>query len=279
MEQRKVLNREDSLTAALGFGGALPRIISLVGAGGKTTTMYRLADELAGQGKRVLVTTSTHIRIPESGRVCPVAHVSELSPASWGDGLILTAGTPVPAKEDPTAETPVPAKEDPTAGTPVSAAEKFSMPGGLGEEAQMERLLRFVDVILIEADGAKRMPLKVPEEWEPVIVPQTGLVIACAGLGCIGRTFAESCFRFDAKGGFIGKNREDRVEPEDVALILMDSRGSRKGLAGRYYCVVLNQVDGEKERAAAEKVLWALPASISAHAVMTSYRETERGTA
>ncbi len=265
MEQKQVLNREDSLTAALGFGGALPRIISLVGAGGKTTTMYRLADELAGQGKRVLVTTSTHIRIPRSGRVCPIAHVGELSPASWGDGLILTAGAPVSTAGDPTAGTP-------------AVAEKFSMPDGLGEEAQMERLLGFVDVILIEADGAKGMPLKVPEEWEPVIVPQTGLVIACAGLGCIGRTFAESCFRFDTKGGFIGRSREERVEPEDVALILMDSRGSRKGLAGRYYRVVLNQADGEKERADAEKVLWALPGSISAHAVMTSYRETERGT-
>ena len=36
-------------------------LISLVGAGGKTTTMYTLASELAAQGKRVVTTTTTNI--------------------------------------------------------------------------------------------------------------------------------------------------------------------------------------------------------------------------
>ena len=46
-----------SLMAALGFEKKeqLPRIISLVGGGGKTTTIYQLADELSEQGLRVLI--------------------------------------------------------------------------------------------------------------------------------------------------------------------------------------------------------------------------------
>src|SRR5579864_1619635 len=40
-------------------------LISIVGAGGKTTTMYTLAAELAQQGKRIVTTTTTNIYIPE----------------------------------------------------------------------------------------------------------------------------------------------------------------------------------------------------------------------
>ena len=39
-------------------------VISFVGAGGKTTAMYRLGHELADQGWRVITTTTTMIRPP-----------------------------------------------------------------------------------------------------------------------------------------------------------------------------------------------------------------------
>ena len=38
-----------------------PLVIALAGGGGKTTSMGVLAREVAGWGRRVLVTTSTHI--------------------------------------------------------------------------------------------------------------------------------------------------------------------------------------------------------------------------
>src|SRR2546421_7535768 len=42
-------------------------LISIVGAGGKTTTMYTLASELAQQGNRVITTTTTNIYFPKQG--------------------------------------------------------------------------------------------------------------------------------------------------------------------------------------------------------------------
>lgn len=42
-------------------------IISLVGGGGKTTTLYMLANELKNKNKKVLVTTTTAIYSPERG--------------------------------------------------------------------------------------------------------------------------------------------------------------------------------------------------------------------
>ena len=42
-------------------------LANIVGAGGKTTTMYTLASELAQRGKRVITTTTTNIFFPQKG--------------------------------------------------------------------------------------------------------------------------------------------------------------------------------------------------------------------
>ena len=59
--------------------GIAPGLTAIIGSGGKTTLLFRLAQELARKG-RVIVTTTTHIRQPEDfpfalraagqGRVC-----------------------------------------------------------------------------------------------------------------------------------------------------------------------------------------------------------------
>ena len=51
---------------------------------------------------------------------------------------------------------------------------------GLSEE-EYRKLKTQCDVLLVEADGAKRKPLKVPAEHEPVIPEDTDMVIGIAG--------------------------------------------------------------------------------------------------
>ena len=46
------------------------------------------------------------------------------------------------------------------------------------------------DYVLVEADGAKRFPLKAPAAHEPVIPDETRLVIAVAGLSGVGKNDA-----------------------------------------------------------------------------------------
>lgn len=296
-----------SLTRALMPSGSLPAVISLVGAGGKTTTMYQLADELAEQGKRVLVTTTTHIQCPGEGEgpYARIRHIREVRDLSW-TGNILTVGKWVRPEEESgraTAGGGVEASGRATAGDGVkpskgaiagegveasgsvmvsegsgtlsgdsgAAQGKLGMPDGLGDPEAMEELMGCVDVVLIEADGAKLLPAKVPEAWEPVIIPQTGMVIACAGLGALGQTFRDACFRFATAGGWLRREAEDPIEPEDLALILMDERGSHRQVAGRYYRIVLNQADGETRKAQAAQVLAALPVTMQQGCVITSY--------
>ena len=147
---------------------------------------------------------------------------------------------------------------------------KLTMPEDLGEQSVMQKLLKQFDVILIEADGSKRLPLKVPSETEPVLVPQTGLIIACAGLTAAGNQFGDTCFRFSSHGSWLHRNVDDAIGAEDMALILMDERGSRKGVNGRYYRVLLNQADTEKEKRLAEKIAGMLPLNLQTGCVRTT---------
>ena len=64
-------------------------IISFVGAGGKTTWMYRMAEYYSARGYRVLVTTTTHIWIPEGN-----GWVKSLEEAEnkWNKGEYVVVG-------------------------------------------------------------------------------------------------------------------------------------------------------------------------------------------
>lgn len=247
-----------SLTHALGIEGQVPKVISFVGAGGKTTTMYQLADELAEQGLKVLVTTTTHIRRPEHGLTAFVEDIREIHGTEW-KGNILTAGKLLRGQAD-------------GAGTGASQAQdKLEMPAGLDDAAVVASLYEAVDVILIEADGAKGYPLKVPADYEPVLLPQTELVIACAGLDAVGQSFGSSCFRLEQEGSWLRRTAGDTVEPDDVALILMDERGSRRYVSELPYKIVLNKADTKEAGEAAARIVQSLPVMLQPACVLTAY--------
>lgn len=244
------LREKISLTEALGYPDIkqMPRIISLVGGGGTTTTMKCLSEELAEKGFRVLMTTTTHIGTPKEGQVCKAEHAKELLNVVWEENIL-------------------------TAGRSEETGDKLKMMEGLSDPEVLEKLLQQTDFILIEADGAKMLPLKIPADHEPVFLPQTGLVIACVGLSSVGKRFGETCFRFEQKGSWLMRQADDAVTPEDIALILMDQRGSRKNLDGRYYKIILNQADGEAERGYARKIIGALPMTLQQNVVVTHYKK------
>lgn len=262
--EKQIFEETDSILAALGFADwrTLPRVVSIVGAGGKTSTMYDLAEELAAKGARILITTSTHIAKPEQYRTEVIPKLADLDAVSYAGALRNPGGFILAAGKQ--AENP-------------DNAWKLAMSEDLGEERVMKRLLSQFDVILIEADGAKRLPLKVPSETEPVLIPQTGLIIACVGLTAGGRQFGDSCFRFASHGGWLHKEAQDVIGAEDMTLLLMDERGSRKGVDGRYYRILLNQADTKAEQKLSEKVASMLPGNLQSGCARTT-RKRRRNT-
>lgn len=227
-EQQGKLIPQTSLLHVLELPDRPHLVISLVGAGGKTSTMYQLADELAAEGKRVIVTTSTHIFCPEDRQVVLTDRAEAVIPF-LSPGQVVIAGQPAP--------------EHKLRGLPPQ---------------ELKRLAAEADVLLIEADGAKCLPLKVPRDGEPVLIEETHVVIACAGLDSIGQTFEKACFRYGTDGSWVrgaGAERTDVIAPCDVARILTDERGFRKGVGDREYRIVLNKADDEECKTKAAEVI------------------------
>lgn len=93
-----------------------------------------------------------------------------------------------------------------------------------------EELRRAADVVLVEADGAKRLPLKAPAEYEPVIPSCTDAVAAVAGMDAVGQAVGAVCHRPERVCALLGAGAEHVLTPADAALLLASPQGGRKGV-------------------------------------------------
>lgn len=265
-----------SLLLALGFSARnFPAVCALTGGGGKTTTLFRLADELVWGGKRVLVTTSTHFQClyPEGAYLAE--NSGEITRESWS-GPVLTVGRPLGGPHGPGGARPEAAAF--TDGAGISGSPKLAMPLGLADAAETDRLLGLCDVILYEADGSRHHPAKVWRAGEPVILPRTELVITCLGLSAFGRPLRDVCFRFETEGGFLRRPDgvppapEDLFDADTAVQILADPRGAAGSVPpGAAYRILLNQADNSEELTHAAGLAGRLPEALRENCAATAY--------
>jgi probable selenium-dependent hydroxylase accessory protein YqeC len=138
----------------------LPQIISLVGAGGKTSIMFDLAKAFKQHQLRVLVTTTTKIYFPE--------------PYLYDDLFYVK----------------IPDFFSPQSKSITVAGSSFDQSTNkiIGFDFKtIQQLVSMFDVVLIEADGSKQKDLKYPKNDEPLIHPDSTLVIGVIGLNCLGK--------------------------------------------------------------------------------------------
>ena len=200
--------------------------VAFTGGGGKTSLIFGLAEKFSGQGKRVIVTTTTHMAWePER----PFAEAEDVSGVCR---LIEQYGYVIAAHHK--------------AGQP-----KISGP----EKEILEKLPGFCDLLLVEADGSKRLPLKVPAQWEPVIPEIADIVVGVIGLDCLGKKIADTAHRPEDVAGFLGENVEDIVTWENVAKIAVAKTGLQKGVGKRRFLVYLNKADVLESLDPAEKIV------------------------
>ena len=100
------------------------RCICAVGAGGKTSLLYELAEEYRQEGKRVLLTTTTKMYLPEKDGVLD-GTAEEIKEKLERDGFAV-------------------------AGSVFSEEKMGSLP-----KAVFDEVFSFADVVLVEADGSK----------------------------------------------------------------------------------------------------------------------------
>ena len=195
---------QNSITDALQLNLPGHAVISVVGAGGKTSLIFAWARELAADGKQVIITTTTHMYRPE--------RMEE-------DGIKVIAADDL---ERPDKLTALPA----------------DVLAGLRETA---------DVILIEADGSRRMPLKWPGDNEPAIPDYTDITVCVAGLSALGRRTTDVIFRADELPDTL---KRETVDMNLMHAMLSSRIGGQKGVRGEFR-VFLNQVDDDIDRLAA----------------------------
>ena len=199
------------------------RIISLIGGGGKTSCMYQLAKEYAAMGKKVLLTTSTHILVPPPQEV-PILFYYPVSTEQLSDAFTRFSIIAVGAKDKPGKLSSVP-------------------------PAFFQKALETADVILCEADGAKMLPIKAPASHEPAIVPESDVIIILAGLSCLHKPLKDVCHRKDLAARLLSVPPSTPLGIQEVASLIIDSNGLMKGLyeEKEKVRIFLNQADTKEQ--------------------------------
>ena len=136
--------------------------------------------------------------------------------------------------------------------------------------------MQLADIVLIEADGSRRMPCKAPASREPVLLPECDTVLAVAGLSALGRPLREVCFRLDEACALLHTAPDVPLTPELLAALLASEAGGRKLVGERAFCAVLNQADDPARRALGETTRTILWERYHVQSVLTHFAKGER---
>lgn len=201
-------------------------VIALVGAGGKTTLMFRLAQDLCDQGQRVVTTTTTRV------------YVSQMAAAPYC--IVSTDAESIlhrlPRLLERHRHVFVGRTTDETTQKVIGVE-----PGLVDQMARLSAL----DTVIVEADGARGRGLKAPAEHEPVIPDSTTVLVPLAGLEVIGQPLDDAhTHRPERIASLVGVEPGSVVTPEIVSAVLAHPRGGRLGAPTAARVVpFLNQAD------------------------------------
>jgi molybdenum cofactor cytidylyltransferase len=198
------------------FGIARGDVVSLIGAGGKTSTMVALGYELAEMGWRVLATTTTRIgqnQLDFFPQIAPYkTNTHKLSNLLNEHRFVFLYDE-------------------------VRSGKVYGSPS---EWIPMLLDSTDSDVLLVEADGARGLPLKAPFSHEPVIPTETSLVIPVASMSALGQPLDDEHV-YNAKAiieryGFI---EGSRVKSPWLAQVVRDEELGLRGVPPKARVIAL----------------------------------------
>jgi probable selenium-dependent hydroxylase accessory protein YqeC len=217
------------------------RSVALVGAGGKSSLMYALAQEMVARHEKVVTTTTTKILPPKSDE------------SPW---LILL-------EDDPELTSLATHLSE---WGHVTVAQSLDHSSRKLQGVSADTIKRCLDVavrVLIEADGAAGRPIKAPERWEPVIPDFVDLVIPVVGLDSIGKPATEEwVFRLERFLSVTGLGPGEIIKPNAVGRLLSHPEGALRGVPRTARIVpFLNKLDllksGADEKETVEAIITA----------------------
>ena len=157
----------------------------------KVLLLTQLQSGAAIRGKKALVTTTTHIFRPQDEFL---AMNEKQLQEIWAAGHWAVIGA-----------------------TEEKDQQKLKMP----EIDWMRQAMELSDLVLSEADGSKRLPCKVPADHEPVLLPESDIVVAVLGLSALGRSLKECCFRLEKAKKLLSADENHLLTEKDMAAIFV----------------------------------------------------------
>lgn len=137
--------------------GPFPCVVAVAGSGGKTSLIGKLADEGKQRNCRVAVLTTTRIRVP---------YTFEENYCTMKPGTVTIFGK-------------------------RADQEKLAYPGDL----VYREICAGADLILVEADGSRGLPMKLPDSHEPVIPGNVHKIFVVHGMKSQGQPLGRVCHR------------------------------------------------------------------------------------
>lgn len=202
----KIHIKEGNMRLAYAVGLKNKDIISITGAGGKTAFMFALAYELR-EGYKVLATTTTKIYVP-----------------SFEQYKFLCT--------DETSFHEISNREDKgiyVFGKGINEENKIL---GL-EEEHLRKICSYFDIAIIEADGAKRKPLKGWNNMEPVIYSETTKTVGVLDISVAGETVCEeTVHRIEDFSNITKAFTGDVITLEHLLRLVTASKGLFKNATG-----------------------------------------------
>jgi molybdenum cofactor cytidylyltransferase len=196
--------------------------LALVGSGGKSTLMFQLAREF---NSPVILTTTTHLagdQLHEADLLVEVNGPDDIPDPAWQapGKIILFTGPQVEPNR-------VRGPDPESLNKLVKLAEAWNCP------------------LLIEADGARKLPLKAPADHEPPIPDFVDAVITVIGLSGLGKPLNENwVHRPDLFSELVGLPLGGEIYSSHLVTALVSERGGLKNIPpGARRLLLINQID------------------------------------
>jgi probable selenium-dependent hydroxylase accessory protein YqeC len=217
-------------------------VVAIVGGGGKTSLLFALASDARQNGSTVLVTTTTRMYDPRDEQRSFDAFQTD---EDWAEPSCGITALPSPEEAGVPDDGRVENGFVCVVGGGIEALAGARSGKLIAVDPELIDAATGWDLILVEADGARHLPLKAPADHEPVLPASSQVVIAVIGLDCLGKPLDDSiAFRPDLVASATGLAPGGILEPRHLAALASAKAGCFKGApTGAARVLVLNKLD------------------------------------
>jgi probable selenium-dependent hydroxylase accessory protein YqeC len=213
------------------------RYISIIGGGGKTTLMYKLAETSLLMNKPVICSTTTKILIPENYNIIIKNNIDKCFSLLNKNKINVI-------------------------GKQIINNRKID---GF-DKTEYDRI--YLDNpeynIIIEADGSDGRSLKAHKDYEPVIPKKTELVIIVIGIDILDKPFnSKNVHRHELFKKYVEINKNEKIRNQHIIRILKHKKGYLSQISEYHDIMIfISKIKTEKDFELAEKLCYDIKQNI-----------------